>query len=462
MDWFKRLATDFAVKQAVGYLDRDPESNIPRLLDWSERYAKLDAHKQYVRQIREIWEEPDNNWRQLIMRTFTELAPQVRKKFFVNFFVYAGMYGIPKGYAMQEKYNINIPWAILMDPTAACNLKCIGCWAGQYDQRDSMDLATLDRIIEEGKKLGIYTYLYSGGEPLIRKGDLITLARKHSECIFLSFTNGTLVDEQFAKELSEVGNLFLAISVEGNEEENDLRRGKGNYQKVMEAMDILRKHGVGFGFSACYHRKNTEAIGSDEFVDHMIDKGCMFGWYFTYMPLGKDAQLDLLVTPEQRAWMYRRMRELRAEKPIFLMDFWNDGEFVAGCIAGGRRYIHINARGDVEPCAFIHYANLNIKDCTLLEALQSPLFQQYRERHPFNKNHLRPCPLLDNPNALLEMVKKSQAFSTQPGDEEPVEVLTSKCLDAAAKWAVVADEIWENRKGKGIEEGSPALQKVAQ
>ena len=85
MDWFKRLATDFAVKQAVGYLDRDPESNIPRLLDWSERYAKLDAHKQYVRQIREIWEEPDNNWRQLIMRTFTELAPQVRKKFFVNF-----------------------------------------------------------------------------------------------------------------------------------------------------------------------------------------------------------------------------------------------------------------------------------------------------------------------------------------------------------------------------------------
>ncbi|MDD4517956.1 MAG: radical SAM protein, partial [Limnochordia bacterium] len=425
-----------------------------------ERYARLDEHKYVINEIRKYWATPDNNWRQLILRAFEELDPEVRKRFMANFFVYSGLYGIPKGYEMVEKYDCNVPWTILMDPTAACNLRCIGCWAAEYDKHDSLDLETLDRIIREGKHLGIYTYIYSGGEPLMRKDDLITLARKHSECVFLSFTNGTLVDEEFAEQLRQVGNLFLAISVEGMEAENDLRRGKGTYKRIMKAMDILKEHGVGFGFSACYHSKNTEAIASDEFVDHMVKKGCMFGWYFTYMPLGKDAQLDLLVSPEQREWMFHRVRQLRNEKPIFLMDFWNDGEFVNGCIAGGRRYLHINARGDVEPCAFIHYANMNIKDCTLLEALQSPLFQQYRKRQPFNENHLRPCPLLDNPNQLKEMVTEAKASSTQPGDQEAVEDLTDKCQDIAKRWGVVADKAWNEHLRK-IEENK-AKQKMAQ
>ena len=93
------------------------------------------------------------------------------------------------------------------------------------------------------------------------------------------------------------------------------------------------------------------------------------------MPLGKDAHPDLLAEPEQRAYMYRRVRELRATRPLFAMDFWNDGEYVQGCIAGGRNYFHINANGDVEPCAFIHYADLNIRDVSLLDALRSPLFR---------------------------------------------------------------------------------------
>ena len=44
------------------------------------------------------------------------------------------------------------------------------------------------------------------------------------------------------------------------------------------------------------------------------------------------------------------------------MDFQNDGEFVGGCIAGGRNYCHINANGDVEPCVFIHYSSANIRE----------------------------------------------------------------------------------------------------
>ena len=124
------------------------------------------------------------------------------------------------------------------------------------------------------------------------------------------------------------------------------------------------------------------------------------------------------------------------------MDFWNDGEYVGGCIAGGRRYLHINANGDIEPCAFIHYSDSNIYEKTLLEALQSPLFMQYYRNQPFNENPLRPCPLLDNPGKLTEMVQLSGAASTDLINPEDVHSLSAKCLNAADKWAQAADRIW--------------------
>ena len=126
---------------------------------------------------------------------------------------------------------------------------------------------------------------------------------------------------------------------------------------------------------------------------------------------------------------------------------WNDGEYVNGCIAGGRDYLHINANGDIEPCAFIHYADSNIKDKTLLEAYQSPLFMQYRRNQPFNGNMLRPCPLLDNPPRLAQLVKKSGAHSTDLTHPEDVDDLCNKCVDAAKNWAGVSKEVWESSEG---------------
>jgi hypothetical protein len=141
--------------------------------------------------------------------------------------------------------------------------------------------------------------------------------------------------------------------------------------------------------------------------------------------------------------MYHQIRKFRDTKGIFTMDFWNDGEFVRGCIAGGRNYLHINANGDIEPCAFIHYSDSNIYNKTLLEAFQSPLFMQYYHNQPFNENHLRPCPLFDNPNRLAEMVDKSKALSTEMLNPENVHDLTAKCIGPASKWAPVAAELWK-------------------
>jgi MoaA/NifB/PqqE/SkfB family radical SAM enzyme len=441
MQTLRQIISAIVIREGLRYMEKDPIGNYSRLVTWAEKLAVKPDHKEMAKTFREIG-EGDNNWFQLYTRVVQDVAPHIQRKFLANFFVNSAIAGLPAKEKIAKKNGINIPWAILMDPTAACNLKCTGCWAAEYDQSDSLSYETLDRIIREGKQLGIYMYIYSGGEPLVRKRDLIRLAEKHDDCLFLSFTNATLVDEAFCKELVRVGNLVLAISIEGSEEETDLRRGKGTYRKVIQAMDLLKAHRCGFGFSACYHSKNVYGVGSEEFVDLMIEKGCLFGWYFTYMPLGKDAVPELLATPEQREFMYHQIRDFRKRKDIFLLDFWNDGEYTGGCIAGGRNYLHINANGDVEPCAFIHYASANIKEMSLLEALKNPLFDQYRQNQPFNQNHLRPCPLLDNPEQLSEMVHRAEAYPTQPGDLEPVDDLTGKCREAAKRWANTADRLW--------------------
>ena len=439
------------MKLAYAYLNSNPEKNIPKLMDWVDRLAINNAMEGQRKAIRKIIEDKDNNWYKLILSMWTDVDPGVRRAFFNNFILNENFIGWSIQEKNREKYGCNIPWAILMDPTSACNLRCTGCWAAEYGNKMSMSYETLDSIIQQGKELGVYFFLYSGGEPLVRKTDIIRLCEKHGDCQFLAFTNGTLIDETFADEMLRVRNFIPAISIEGFEDATDFRRGQGTYHAVIRAMEILKRKKLIFGASLCYTRYNTEVIGSEEFFDFLIDKGVKFAWFFTYIPVGADVAPDLMATADQREYMYHQIRHFRETKPLFTMDFWNDGEYVQGCIAGGRRYLHINANGDIEPCAFIHYSDSNIHEKTLLKALQSPLFIQYHKNQPFNDNHLRPCPLLDNPGRLAAMVEASSATSTDFVKPEDVHSLSGKCVNAAEKWAVTAERLWgeshHNRAG---------------
>jgi MoaA/NifB/PqqE/SkfB family radical SAM enzyme len=423
----------------VKYLDRDLVKNSKNTLNFLNFTGLYKVQTEAKRKIYEQLDNPENPWHRFIKNMKRDLNDNVRKKLIGNFFLRAGLFAKPKRNRLREELQQQIPFTVLMDPTSACNLECIGCWANDYAKTDSLSIELMDRIIREGKELAAYVYILSGGEPLIRKKDIIRLCEKHPDCFFLAFTNGTLIDEKFAAEVARVGNFAPAISIEGFEDMTDFRRGKGTYQKVIRAMDIMRSYGNLFGFSATYHRLNTEVMASDKFIDLMLEKGCSFGWYFTYMPVGSDARPELVITPEQREYMFHTLRAARKKRPMLLMDFWNDGEFTKGCIAGGRQYIHINARGDVEPCAFIHYANVNIKDTSLVEALRQPIFEEYRKRQPFSHNHLRPCPCLDNPEKIRSIVNASKAPSTQKYDNESIEKLTAKCEQHACGWAPVAD-----------------------
>lgn len=433
------------LKKAFDYLEKDPEKNVHKLMDLVDKFAGEGPNSFPAQRaaFRNVLADPENNMYQLIMSIFKDIDKEVMKATLENFFFNANIVGWPKQEESRKKYGCNIPWAILLDPTSACNLHCTGCWAAEYGNKLNLTIEDIDSVIMQGKELGIYMYIYTGGEPLVRKKDLITLCRKHHDCQFLSFTNATLIDEEFANEMLRVKNFIPAISVEGFESATDGRRGNGTYRKVVKAMELLKEKRLPFGISCCYTSQNLDSISSFEFVDQMIKWGAKFVWYFHYMPVGNDAVPELLPNPEQREFMYHRIREIRRTKPIFAMDFQNDGEYVGGYIAGGRRYLHINANGDVDPCVFVHYSDSNIREKSLLECLQSPVFMAYHDGQPFNENHLRPCPMLENPEKLREMIHRTGAVSTDLQSPESVDHLCDKCVEYADNWAPTAERLWK-------------------
>lgn len=440
----------FALKQGINFLYRNPEKNFLKMMDWADKFAG-DQFPSQRKVMREAMSNPEHPYYGYIRRLFHEIDPHVMKTTAINFFLNASLIGWSKQEETRQKYGCNVPWAILLDPTSACNLHCTGCWAAEYGNKLNLTFEEIDDIIEQGKAMGVYMYIYTGGEPLVRKKDIIRLCEKHSDCIFLCFTNGTLIDEEFADEMLRVGNFVPAISLEGFEEATDGRRGNGVYAKATKAMELLRKKKLFYGISACYTSANFESITSEEFFDKLIEMGAYFIWYFHYMPVGNDASPELLPTPEQRKETYRRIREYRSTKPLFAMDFQNDAEYVGGCIAGGRRYLHINANGDVDPCVFIHYSDSNIREKTLLEALRSPMMMAYHDNQPFNKNMFQPCPMLENPDKLRKMVAGTDAHSTDLQSPETADHLCAKCDKYAEHWAPVAEELWkesQERKAK--------------
>lgn len=440
-----------ALIKIYDYIDKNPRENLCKVVDMANRMLTSNRFDDALSMVKKTVGNPESVWYRYAMNLFEDIDPAVRRATFVNLIVNGTFKWADQAEELSQKYNCNIPWAILVDPTSACNLHCTGCWAAEYGNKLNLSYEELDRIINQANELGTRFFLYTGGEPLVRKKDIIKLCEAHPDCQFSCFTNGTLIDDEFAYEMLKVKNFIPAISVEGFEEDTDYRRGQGTFKKVERAMAILKRNKLPFGISCCYTSKNVETIGSESYFDQMIAWGAKFCWFFTYMPVGNGAVPDLMVTADQRKFMYEKVRQFRKSKPIFTLDFWNDGEYVHGCIAGGRRYLHINANGDYEPCAFIHYSSSNVRNKSLLEALQDPLFQAYRKGQPFNCNHLRPCPMLDNPEKLPEMVHASGAHSTDL--ESPVDVSdeTGKCVERAAGWAPVADELWK-KSGHSLED----------
>ncbi|MCD7774262.1 MAG: radical SAM protein [Clostridiales bacterium] len=446
-DKVSKAALSLVLDKSLKYIKKDPDKNLPKYAGKILKIFNGLFPGKNLEGLKRGAADPNNAYTKLVKNVINDSDPHIIKTMALSLGYEAGLKGTKKVRENREKLNCNIPWIILFDPTSACNLHCKGCWAAEYGHELNLSMDEMRSIVKQGKELGTHVYMLTGGEPLIRKKDVIKLCEENQDCTFLAYTNATLIDQKFCDDLKRVGNMSLALSIEGTRDSNDDRRGEGAYEKTLAAMDLLKKNKIIFGISVCYTRANVDFVTSDEFLDLMVEKGVKFGFYFNYMPLGHGADKELIPSPAQRKYMYywiRRVRNGRTGKPMFVFDFQDDGEFVGGCIAGGRNYFHINSRGDMEPCVFIHFSDSNIRTNTILEGLRNPLFTEYRKGQPFNDNHLRPCPMLENPEKLREIIHKTGAKSTDLIIEEDVDTLCGKCDEFAYEWKSVADEIWEN------------------
>lgn len=449
MEKMEKATKDALVKAGAQLLAKDPEKNVDKLFDIIKKAVKDPDNLRRVEFVEGYYHNNPATY-EYIQNILKTTDKKCIEKLFTNFFANATWYAMPKRAKVLAEEDVKLPFVILLSPSMRCNLRCTGCYAGNYSKEDDIPYEEVDRIVGEARDLGIYYFVILGGEPFFNKY-MLDIYEKYNDVMFTPFTNGTLFDEELADRVQKLGNVMPMFSLEGFEEETDARRGKGIFKKVMHGMDLLRERGVLFGVSTATTRSNIETVVSDKFIDMLIEKGAKMTWYFIFMPVGIDPDTNMMLTPEQRIFLGRRTKEIRTKKPYFTIDFFNDAPFVGGCIAG-KYYCHINSNEDVEPCIFAHFSTYNLKGKPLRKAFEEPFFKELRARQPYNKNMLMPCMMIDNPNVVREVTAKTNAKPTDLGAKAMLEdeEFKKKLDKIAEEFAPVAAEAWKkdfNEKG---------------
>lgn len=443
---FKEQIKDFTINQTIylinGLLDRVSDDNLIRLTYLAEKLVADEAILAGIVAGRRLLQNPHHPAKHLFKRILDYLPSRNRQILFRTLFYQAFFLGCSKRERFERENGYWPPFAMILSPILHCNLRCKGCYTLGYGTKPELPYDLVKRVLGECQDMGIHFVTVLGGEPLVYP-HLFTMIEDHPEIFFQVYTNGTLMTREKAKRFSELGNVLVVISIEGYEEETDRWRGKGVYKKIMDAFERLRNEKVLIGSSATVTSENIEVVASESFIDFMIENGSFAQMYFLYIPVNGHADFSLMVTPGQRDYLRRQVLSFRDTKAMFFLDFWNDGPYVEGCIAGGRRYFHINAKGDVEPCVYTHIAIDNIRNTALAKALDSPLFRSIRRRQPHNPNHLRPCMIIDNPHVMREIIAETNPHFTHPGAEEIYTTLSGDMDRYAERFGELADRVWE-------------------
>jgi len=335
--------------------------------------------------------------------------------------------------SFKAQHGVEPPWVLVVAPTGACNLSCPGCYSGASTGGRSMPFDELDRLVTEAKRLwGIKVLVFTGGEPFLYRSEnrgILDVVERHPDVLCLIFTNGTLIDSKAAHRLATLGTPTVAVSVEGLRDSTDARRGPGAFDRVVDAMKTLNDAGALIGVSMTATRNNCEELLSDELLDfYFVDNRAYYGFIFQYMPEGRGPDPSLMVTPEQRLWMWRRSWEVIEKRRLPIFDFWNHGTMIGGCAAAGRErgYLYVDWDGNVMPCVFAPYSTCNIHEIyrtggNLNDAWATPLLAGIRD---WQRKHLAcdgsdagsvgsrlvaACPVRDHYSDFVDIVRKSGA-----------------------------------------------------
>ena len=371
----------------------------------------------------------------------------------------------------RARHGCSPPDFLAISPGKACNLRCVGCYANSGAHREKLDWATFERMVVDARReWGSRVFVLTGGEPLAYRDDgkgVLDLAEGHPDCFFIMYTNGTLIDDRVARRIGRLGNLSPALSIEGMRARTDARRGEGVFDKVVAAMERLRREGVFFGVSLTATRENAEEILGDEVIDTFFGgEGALYAFVFQYMPIGRSFTLELMMTAEQRFRLWQRSWSLIRERHLFIVDFWNGATGSNGCLAAGRSggYFHVNWNGDVSPCVFFPYSPVNIREVytrggSLDEVWAQPFFADirkwqrdyaYRESHepcPDCRNWIAPCLIRDHHVDFLRIMRSHDA---RPTDDDSREALEDPAYHAGLErfdreFQAITDPVWETR-----------------
>ncbi len=437
----KNYTRDRVLSALLSLAANSSDETMIRMTRLMEIIPKKDYYRERIRWIRGLIRDKHPAI-EVPRRILGELHPNHREKWIKNLLVNHLVNGTNSRKEWSEKNGYYPPSTIVISPTMRCNLSCYGCYSGDYPRSSELTLDEIDSILMQMKEMGVYFAVISGGEPFFMEG-IFEIFRKHDDMAFLVFTHGGLIDERTTEKLVEAGNVMPAFSLEGYEKETDERRGSGHFRKVMHAMDILKNAGLSFCGSFTHSRNNSEIITDPAFIDMLLEKGVFALWLFSYVPVGRKPDTALMPTPEQRDALRRSIAGFRSTKPMLFIDFWNDGPLISGCLAGGRKYFHINANGDIEPCVFCHFAADNIRNSTIHQALSSPLFRKIRGKQGEHENLLTPCMLIDHPGAGREFFTSEGVYPTHEGAGTIFTCMADEMDDYSERYGKLATAVWD-------------------
>ncbi len=306
----------------------------------------------------------------------------------------------------------HVPSFLIASITNRCNLHCAGCYArANHLCNDSGDNGQLtddqwDDIFSQAAGIGVSFVLLAGGEPMLRRG-VLERATVHRNILFPIFTNGTVLGEELVELLDQNRNLVPIVSIEGDQNQTDARRGDGTYAALHKSMHALKQRGIFFGASITLTTANLKTVTSDEFLSALKENGCKIAFYVDYVPA--DPGTESLAPGEvDQTFLAGRLAELRAKQDgMVYVSFPGDEQFAGGCLAAGRGFFHINPYGGAEPCPFSPVSDTSIQDVSLLDALNSPLFVRLRASELLKEHHDGACALFGHEDEVRKMCAKS-------------------------------------------------------
>ena len=302
----------------------------------------------------------------------------------------------------------HIPSFLIASIPNRCNLHCAGCYARANSICDDAETTALltdadwCRIFEEAADMGVSFCLLAGGEPMMRRG-VLECAAKQRDILFPVFTNGTLLSDNMLELIDQNRNLVPIVSIEGDEQQTDARRGAGTYKKLTANMDRMREKGILFGASVTLTTENIKTVTSDAFLAQLRAFGAKVAFFVDYVPA--DAGTEALAPGDaEREYLASRLDELRQNQDgMIYVSFPGDEQFSDGCLAAGRGFFHINPTGGAEPCPFSPVSDTNLKHTSLLSALDSPLFTRLRASELLRGHHNGACALFGKDEELSAM-----------------------------------------------------------